>query len=246
LAALDAVVLDMDGVVTRTAIVHFRAWKALFDAYLAARSDLDAAQLRPFDEADYRLFVDGKPRYDGVRDFLASRRLALPEGRPTDPPASDTVFGLGKRKNEAFLHEIEANGVETYPTTITFVDRLHAADRPVGIISASENARQVLAAAGVLDRFDARVDGVDAVRLGLPGKPDPAVFVEAARALGSAVPRTGVVEDAIAGVEAGVAGGFGFVLGIDRAGFRPALEAAGASLVVHDLGELLDPPEAGH
>jgi HAD superfamily hydrolase (TIGR01509 family) len=155
------------------------------------------------------------------------------------------VFGLGKRKNEAFLREVETHGVETYATTMSFVDRLHAAHRPVAVISASENARQVLAAAGVLDRFDARVDGVDAVRLGLPGKPDPAVFVEAARALGSAVPRTAVVEDALAGVEAGVAGGFGFVLGVDRAGFRPALEAAGASLVVDDLGELLDPPAAG-
>jgi alpha,alpha-trehalase len=238
---LDAVVFDMDGVVTQTAIVHFRAWKALFDAYLATRTDLGATSRRPFDEADYRLYVDGKPRYAGVRDLLASRGITLAEGEPSDPPQRETVAGLGNRKNEAFIHEVAEHGVEPFPTTVEFVDRLHAAARRVAVISASENATQVLSAAGVLDRFDAKVDGVDAVRLDLAGKPDPAIFVEAAHELGSEIGRTAVVEDAIAGVEAGVAGGFGFVLGIDRAGFRPALESAGASLVVADLGELLEP-----
>jgi HAD superfamily hydrolase (TIGR01509 family) len=241
LERLDAVVFDMDGVVTQTAVVHFRAWKALFDGYVAARSDLDPKMARPFDEGDYRRFVDGKPREAGVRDFLASRGIVLPEGSSDDGPERDTVAGLGNRKNEQFVREVETHGVEPFTTTVAFVDRLHAADRRVAVISASKNATQVLEAAGVLDRFDAKVDGLDAVRLDLPGKPDPAVFVEAARELGSEVPRTAVVEDALAGVEAGVSGGFGFVLGVDRAGFRPQLEAAGASLVVSDLGELLEP-----
>lgn len=240
LARLDAVVFDMDGVVTQTAVVHFRAWKALFDGYLGGRTDLDATRARPFDEADYRHFVDGKPRYAGVRDFLASRGITLPAGEPGDAPDTETVAGLGNRKNAAFIRALD-DGVEAFPTTLELIDRLHAADRRVAVISASENAGHVLAAAGVLDRFDAKVDGHDAIRLGLPGKPDPAVFIEAARELGSEVTRTAVVEDALAGVEAGVRGGFGFVLGVDRAGFRQALVAAGASLVVSDLGELLAP-----
>jgi HAD superfamily hydrolase (TIGR01509 family) len=241
LERLDAVVFDMDGVVTQTAVVHFRAWKALFDAYLDTRTDLDPALARPFDEGDYRRFVDGKRREDGVRDFLASRGIVLPEGSPDDRPDLETVAGLGNRKNEEFVREVVTNGVEPFGTTIDFVDRLRAADRRVAVISASKNATQVLEAAGVLDRFDAKVDGIDAVRSNLPGKPHPAVFVEAARELGSAVSRTAVVEDALAGVEAGARGGFGFVLGVDRAGFRRELEAAGASLVVSDLGELLEP-----
>jgi beta-phosphoglucomutase family hydrolase len=245
LERLDAVVFDMDGVVTRTAVVHFRAWKALFDAYLTERAGLSPARSRPFDEGDYRLYVDGKPRSAGVRDFLASRGITLPEGESSDPPEVETVAGLGKRKNEAFVREVQVHGVEPFPTTVEFVERLHAVDRRVAVISASENATSVLSAAGVLDRFDVKVDGVDAIRLDLPGKPDPAVFLEAARELGSDVPRTAVVEDALAGVEAGVTGGFGFVLGVDRAGFRPALEAAGASLVVTDLGELLQPIGGG-
>lgn len=241
---LDAVVFDMDGVVTQTAVVHYRAWKALFDEYLAARPDLDTRQRRPFDEADYRRFVDGKPRYAGVRDFLASRDIVLLEGKPDDPPRTETVSGLGNRKNDAFQRAIEQDGVEAFPTTLAFIDRLHAAGRRVAVISASRNAGQVLSAAGVLDRFEARVDGTDALRLGLAGKPDPAVFVEAARQLGAQVTRTAVVEDALAGVEAGARGGFGFVLGVDRAGFRTAMLAAGASLVVDDLGELLVPDPA--
>jgi beta-phosphoglucomutase family hydrolase len=241
LGRIDAVVFDMDGVVTQTAVVHFRAWKVLFDAYLAQRTDLDPSRRRPFDEADYRRYVDGKPRYAGVRDLLASRGITLPEGAPLDPPDAETVAGLGNRKNGAFLLALQAHGVEPFPTTIEFVDRLHAVHRRVAIISASENATEVLTAAGVLDRFDAKVDGRDAMRDDLPGKPHPAVFIEAARRLGAEVSRTAIVEDAVAGVEAGDRGGFGFVLGVDRAGFRSALLAAGASLVVDDLGELLAP-----
>jgi HAD superfamily hydrolase (TIGR01509 family) len=238
---LDGVVFDMDGVVTRTAVVHYRAWKALFDAHLASREDLAATMARPFDEEDYRLYVDGKPRSDGVRDFLASRGIRLPEGDASDAPDRETVAGLGNRKNAAFVAEVETNGVEPFTTTVELAERLTAAGRRVAVISASENATAILRAAGVLDRFEEKVDGIDAKRLGLAGKPDPAIFVEAARRLGTAVPRTAIVEDAIAGVEAGARGGFGFVLGVDRAGFREELEAAGASLVVQDLGELLEP-----
>ena len=237
---LDGAVFDMDGVVTRTAVVHYRAWKAMFDTYLAGRADLDEPTTRPFDEDDYRRYVDGKPRSDGVRDFLASRGIRLPEGDRADPPERDTVAGLGNRKNAAFVAEVETGDVEPFATTIEFVERLKAAGRRVAVISASENAAAVLRAAGVLERFEEKVDGIDAHRLGLAGKPDPAIFIEAARRLGTAVPRTAVVEDAIAGVEAGARGGFGFVVGVDRAGFREELQAAGASIVVDDLGELLE------
>jgi HAD superfamily hydrolase (TIGR01509 family) len=238
---LDGVIFDMDGVVTRTAVVHYRAWKALFDEFLASRPVLDDGAARPFDEDDYRRYVDGKPRYAGVRDFLASRGIRLPEGSPDDPPERETIAGLGNRKNVTFVAEVEARGVEPFATTVELVARLTAVGRRVAVISASENATLVLRAAGVLDRFEVKVDGVDATRLGLAGKPDPAVFLEAARRLGTEVPRTAIVEDAIAGVEAGARGRFGFVLGVDRAGYREELEAAGASLVVEDLGELLEP-----
>jgi beta-phosphoglucomutase family hydrolase len=236
---LDGVIFDMDGVVTRTAVVHYRAWKVLFDAYLASRPDLDGAAARPFDEDDYRRYVDGKPRYAGVRDFLASRGIRLPEGSPDDPPERETIAGLGDRKNLTFVAEVETGGVEPFETTVELVARLRAAGRHVAVISASENATLVLRAAGVLDDFEVKVDGVDAKRLGLAGKPDPAIFLEAARLLGTEVPRTAVVEDALAGVEAAARGGFGFVVGVDRAGYREELEAAGASLVTEDLGELL-------
>jgi beta-phosphoglucomutase family hydrolase len=247
LARLDGVILDMDGVVTRTAMVHFAAWKQLFDTFLAERHAAGAASGaapvddRPFDEDDYRLFVDGKPRDAGVRDFLASRGIHLPEGQPDDAPDVETVAGLGNRKNAVFLARVVSDGVESFPGTVEFLSRLTAAGRPLAVISASENATRILRAAGVLDRFDVKVDGTDARRMRFPGKPDPAIFLEAARRLGTEPDRTAVVEDAIAGVEAGVRGGFGFVLGIDRTGYREELEAAGASLVVSDLAELLTP-----
>jgi alpha,alpha-trehalase len=246
LARLDGVIFDMDGVVTRTATLHFAAWKQLFDTYLAERAAAlpaggSPADVRPFDEDDYRRYVDGKPRRAGVRDFLASRGIHLPEGQPDDPPELETVAGLGNRKNEVFVARVAADGVEPFSGTVEFVARLSGAGKLVAVISASENAAQVLRGAHVLDRFDVKVDGTDARRMRFPGKPEPAIFLEAARRLGTEVPRTAVVEDAIAGVEAGVRGGFGFVLGIDRAGYRDELESAGASLVVSDLAELLAP-----
>jgi len=241
LSRIDAVIFDMDGVVTQTAAVHFRAWKRLFDAVLAAASTEMNGPRRPFDEADYRRHVDGKPRQDGVRDFLASRGMVLPDGSPDDPPDRETVWGLGNRKDRMFLAEVASGGVEPFPTTVEFARRLAAAGRRVAIISASRNATEVLSTAGVLGLFEVKVDGVDSMALGLAGKPDPAIFLEASRRLGSAPERVAIVEDALAGVQAGVRGGFGFVLAIDRAGFAAELASAGASLVVRDLGELLVP-----
>lgn len=269
LSRLAAVIFDMDGVITDTATLHLAAWKMTFDAYLVRRASLEVAQsdgqaadgahppggqvtriegsdrFRPFEEDDYRRHVDGKPREAGVRDFLASRGLALPEGRPDDPAGFESVVALGRLKNQAFLDRTAAEGIEPVATSVEFVDRLLAAGRHVAVISASENATQVLEAAGVLSRFAVKVDGLDARRMHLPGKPDPAIFLEAARRLGESPAHVGIVEDALAGVEAGARGRFTFVLAIDRAGYGRELAAAGATLVVRDLGELLEPRARG-
>jgi len=235
----DAVVFDMDGVVTQTATVHAAAWKALFDGYLEERAARTGESFKPFDvEADYLTYVDGKPRYDGVRDFLASRGITLPWGSPSDPPDAETVCGLGNRKNDYFLREVAEHGVQAFPSTVTLIHQLHDAGVRTAIISASKNTNAILAAAGVSDLFAAQVDGTVAERRGLPGKPDPAVFVEAARELGVAPRRAVVVEDAEAGVEAGHKGGFGLVIGVDRADHADALRSHGADVVVKDLAEV--------
>jgi beta-phosphoglucomutase family hydrolase len=237
---LDAVIFDMDGVVTDTASVHAGAWKRLFDAYLQERGRRTDEPFVPFDiGTDYRHYVDGKPRYDGVRDFLRSRGIVLPEGEPGDPPERETVRGLGNRKDRYFLDDIGRNGVAPYPGTVELIHALRAADLGVGIISASRNLGQVLAAAGVDGLFDVRVGGLEAERLGLKGKPDPAVFIEAAQQLGVRPANAAVVEDALAGVEAGSRGGFGLVVGVDRTGHAEDLRARGADVVVRDPGELL-------
>ncbi len=237
--AVRAVIFDMDGVVTQTAVVHAAAWKRLFDDYLRDRSARTGEPFRPFDtEADYRPYVDGMPRYDGVRRFLASRGITLPEGAPSDPPEAETVCGLGNRKNGYFLARVEQDGVRAFPTTVALLRDLRARTIRTALISASENATRILSSAGVLDLFDARVDGTDAHELGFPGKPDPAIFLEAARRLGVDPAHAVVVEDALAGVEAGRAGGFGLVVGIDRVGLGDALARHGADVVVRDLGEL--------
>ena len=238
-ARFDAVVFDMDGVVTQTATVHAAAWKALFDAFLEERALRTDEPFRPFDiEADYLPYVDGKARYDGVRDFLASRGVTLPWGAPSDPPDAQTVCGLGNRKNDFFLRVVAEQGVKPFPTTVALIARLHEAGIATAIISASKNTTAILAAAGVTDLFSAQVDGGVAEMLGLPGKPDPAVFVEAARLLGVVTPRAVVVEDAEAGVEAGHRGGFGLVIGVDRSDHAQALRDHGADVVVKDLAEV--------
>ncbi len=245
-SAYDAVVFDLDGVVTQTSAVHAAAWKRLFDTYLAARAAKEAAPsagaagpLRPFDpEADYARYVDGKPRYDGVRDFLASRGIDLPMGDPTDPPDAETVCGLGNRKNDLFNAEVREHGVKTYPSTVELIHQLRDAGIKVGLMSSSKNTAMVLDVTGITGLFEVRVDGVVAAEVGLPGKPDPAMYLETARRLGVGAARSVVVEDALSGVEAGRRGGFGLVIGVDRLGQAAALAEAGADVVVSDLAEV--------
>lgn len=237
----DAVILDLDGVITQTAGVHARAWKELFDEYLAYRKAAKLPGFAPFQiNPDYLQYVDGKPRYDGVRDFLASRGIHLPEGSSTDAPGYGTVRALGNRKNDLFLEQIERGGVDVYKDTIDQVQRWRNRGMKTAVVSASKNCEEILEATGLSDLFDARVDGVVAEELGLPGKPAPDTFLEAARRLGVDPARAAVIEDAYAGVQAGRRGHFATVIGIARqeSSILP-LQEAGADLVVHTLGELL-------
>ena len=236
---MEAVIFDLDGVVTRTAEVHAEAWKRLFDEYLAARSRCRGEPFEPFDRrSDYLRFVDGKPRYEGVASFLASRGIELPLGSPDDPEERETVCGLGNRKNRYFQETLERTGAAPYPTTIELIARLRERGVRTAIVSSSRNCVAVLEAAAIRELFEVKVDGLDAAELGLAGKPDPALFLEAARRLDVEPAHAAVVEDAISGVEAGRRGRFGLVIGVDRAGQHKALAAAGADLVVADLGEV--------
>jgi trehalose 6-phosphate phosphatase len=237
--AIDAVLLDVDGVVTDTAQAHAAAWKRLFDAYLRQRAEARGDTFEPFDDdRDYREYVDGKPRYDGVRSFLESRGIDLPQGSEDDGSDEETVCGLGNRKNHYFHTWLQERRVRTYPGTLAFIAALKAAGIKAAAFSSSRNAAAVLRNAGVLDLFDAKVDGADMAALQLPGKPDPAILHEAAARLGVAPGRAAVVEDAIAGVEAGARGDFALVIGVDRTGQEKQLARAGADLVVGDLAEL--------
>ena len=221
----DAVLFDLDGVVTRTAEVHAAAWKRLFDPYLD----------RPFSEEDYQRYVDGRPRLEGIRCFLASRGLILPEGTPEDGAGAETVHGLGQRKNTSFLEALEREGVRVDAAAVGLLERLRAAGVRTAVVTASRNGAAVLRAGGLEHLFDARVDGVEAGRLGLPGKPAPDTFLEGARRLGVAPERAVVLEEARAGVEAGRRGGFGLVIGVRRSGPEGALVRAGADVEVTDL-----------
>ncbi|MFP3900828.1 MAG: HAD family hydrolase [Acidimicrobiia bacterium] len=230
--------MDLDGVVTDTASVHAAAWKHLFDGYLAGRAERTGEPFVPFEPDDYRRHVDGKPRYDGVRDFLASRGITLPEGHPDDPPDRETVCGLGNRKDAAFNERLAREGVTVFDTTVEVLRRARRAGMGVALFSSSRNTRRVLHRAGLEHLFDAIVDGVDAGELGLPGKPHPAVPLEAATRVGAKPERTVLVEDAVAGVEAGRRGGFRLVVGVDRTGHGDELRAHGADVVVTDLAEI--------
>ena len=236
----DAVLLDLDGVITDTARIHTAAWKEMFDAFLRRRAEAGGEAFRPFDpDGDYRVHVDGKPRFDGVRDFLASREIRLPEGAPDDLPDAETVHGLGNRKDELVNRAIASQGVESYPGTVAWLHRIRGAGMQTAVVSSSSNCAAVLEAAKLSDLFDTRVDGLVIVELGIPGKPAPDSFLEAARRLGVAPARAVVVEDALSGVRAGRTGGFGLVIGVARKGDADALAAEGADLVVEDLAELL-------
>ncbi len=231
----DAVIFDMDGVVTDTASLHAQAWKQMFDDFLRGRS---GESYEPFRDEDYLRYVDGRPRYDGVAAFLASRGIELPFGQPDDPPGRETVCGLGNRKNELFWRLLEEQGPRRYESTVRLLHVLRQQGVRTAVISSSRNTPAVLEAAGVRDLFDAEVGGQEAAELGLPGKPDPAVFLEAVRRLGTLPQRAVVVEDALAGVRAGRAGGFGLVIGVDRGGHPQELLAAGADVVVDDLARV--------
>lgn len=234
--SVDAFAVDLDGVVTRTAAVHAAAWKRLFDDFLARRAG--GKEFAPFEQHDYRTYVDGKPRRDGVRAFLAARGIELPEGSADDDPEADSIHGMAARKNRYFQEVLARSGVEVFPDAVALLRRARAQHVSLAIVSASENCAAVLAAARIRELFDVEVDGRDAIALGLRGKPAPDTFLEAARRLHRNPQRIAVFEDAIAGVEAGRAGGFGIVIGVARAGTADALRAAGAHHVVSTLDEI--------
>jgi beta-phosphoglucomutase family hydrolase len=239
-ARFDAVLFDLDGVLTSTARIHAAAWKQMFDDYLGARSRRTAEPFRPFDlRADYKQYVDGKPRYDGVRSFLASRGIALPEGSPASPPEEASVCGLGNRKDELVRQAIHGGRVHAYPGATTLAGWLRRRGLKMAVVSSSHNCAEILRAAGIEDLFQVRVDGEVIDRLRLRGKPAPDTYLHAAERLGVAPARAVVVEDALAGVQAGRAGAFGLVVGVDRGGSAELLRNNGADLVVSDLGELL-------
>ncbi|ADO69670.1 trehalose-phosphatase [Stigmatella aurantiaca] len=235
---LDAVLFDLDGVVTRTARVHAAAWKRLFDAYLEGRARRTEGRFQPFTDEDYRRFVDGRPRLEGIRCFLESRGLSLPEGTPGDGPEAETVHGLGERKNAYFHEALAREGVEVYPPAVRLLEQIRAAGFRTAVVTSSRNGEAVLRAAGLEHLFDARVDGVEAGRLELPGKPAPDTFLEGARRLGVAPGRAAVLEDARSGVQAGRRGGFGCVIGVRRSGAEGALVKAGADVEVTELSSV--------
>jgi len=238
-----ACLFDLDGVLTQTAGVHAAAWKEMFDAFLRDRAARTGEPFVPFDPiAHYTKYVDGKPRYDGVRSFLASRGIRLPEGDPSDPPSAETVFGLGNRKNELVLTLLKRDGVQVYEGSVRYVGAARDAGLHRAVVSASANCRDVLEAAGIEELFEVRIDGIVAEQRGLRGKPAPDTFLAAAEGVGASAAESAVFEDALAGVEAGRAGRFGFVVGVDRAGQREALLEHGADVVVSDLAELLERP----
>ena len=241
-ATVTACLFDLDGVLTPTAELHAAAWKQMFDAYLRERAARAGEPFVPFDEvADYDEYVDGKPRSDGVRSFLASRGIELPEGAPGDPPGAETVSGLGNLKNELVLKLIRGRGVRPYEGSVRYVRAVREAGLGRAVVSASANCRPVLEAAGIEDLFDEVVDGLVAEREHLRGKPEPDTYLAGARALGVGPAQAAVFEDALAGVAAGRAGGFAIVVGVDRVGQADALRQRGADVVVSDLAELLAP-----
>lgn len=230
----DAALFDLDGVLTPTATVHMAAWSEMFNDVLAG---MDGQE--PYTDADYYAYVDGKPRYDGVRSFLAARGIELPEGDPEDPPEAETVCGLGNRKNDAFNAVLERDGVAAYPGSLALLRALAETTVQLAVVSSSKNAPAVLAAAGIADLFPVVVDGAVASADGLPGKPEPDTFLAAAERLGVTKERAVVLEDAESGVAAGRAGDFGLVVGVDRGAGEQTLRERGADVVVTDLEELL-------
>jgi len=242
---IEACLFDLDGVLTETAKVHAKAWKRMFDAYLRERAEREGERFVEFDAGeDYDDYVDGKPRYDGVRSFLASRGIELPEGSPEDPPAKETVCGLGNRKNKLVLEILRSEGAEAYPGSVRFAEAARDAGLRRAVVSSSANCQEVLRAAGIEELFEQRIDGVLAAREELAGKPAPDTYLAGARALGVEPGAAAVFEDALSGVESGRAGEFGCVVGVNRIGdeHAAALREHGATIVIDDLAELLPLP----
>lgn len=238
---ISACLFDLDGVLTQTAKVHAEAWKQSFDSYLRERSRRTGEPFREFDlHSDYDSYVDGKPRLDGVRSFLQSRKIEIPQGDPSDPPTAETIHGLGTRKNDLVLRLIDERGVEPYEGSVKFVHKARDNGLKCAVVSSSNNTQQVLEAAGIDGLFDARIDGLVAEREHLKGKPAPDTFLAGARAVGVKAADAAVFEDAQAGVEAGRAGNFGWVIGVNRTGQARELHEHGADIVVDDLEELLE------
>jgi beta-phosphoglucomutase family hydrolase len=240
-AGISACLFDLDGVLTQTAKVHVKAWKQTLDAFLLQRAQQTGEPFRPFAlPEDYAVHIDGKLRQDGVRAFLQSRGIDLPEGSPGDPPSAPTVHGVGNRKNDLVLEIIAREGVDVYEGSVRFVEAVRDAGISRAVVSASKNCREVLVAAGIEHLFEVRVDGLVAERDRLKGKPAPDMFLAAAAELGVEPASSALFEDAVAGVEAGRAGSFGWVVGVDRLGQADALRRLGAHVVVSDLAELLE------
>ena len=235
-----ACLFDMDGVVTQTAVVHAAAWTEMFDEFLRTRASQTGTEFVPFDShADYDAYVDGKPRLEGTRSFLASRGIDLPEGTPDDPAGALTIYGLSNRKNDLVLAKLAAGGVQVYEGSITYIRAVRDKGISTAIVSSSANTQQVLDSAGIAGLFDARVDGLVAKERGLRGKPAPDTFLAAAEDLKVPPSQAAVFEDALAGVQAGRAGHFALVVGVDRVGQAAELKEHGADVVVQDLAELL-------
>jgi len=238
-----ACLFDLDGVLTKTAAVHAEAWKQMFDAYLRERADRTGEPFVAFDSgADYARYVDGRPRADGVRNFLRSRGIELPEGNPDDPSDAQTVHGLGNRKNDALQKAIERDGVTVYEGSRRYLKAAASADLRRVVVSSSANTEQVLRVTGLLELIEGRVDGITIARRGLAGKPAPDTFIEGARCVQATAQQSAVFEDAIAGVEAGSAGRFGFVVGVNRVNDEHGqqLREHGANVVVSDLSDLIE------
>jgi len=236
-----ACLFDMDGVVTQTAVVHAAAWKEMFDEFLRQRAQSTGTEFVPFDaHHEYDAYVDGKPRLNGTRAFLESRGIELPEGKPDDPPGTPTIYGLSNRKNDLVLAKLAAGGVKVYEGTVTYIRSVQEKGIATAIVSSSANTKLILDSAGLADLFDVRIDGLIAKERGLRGKPAPDTFLAAAEELHLAAAQAAVFEDALAGVEAGRAGHFALVVGVDRVGQADELSRHGADIVVRDLAELLD------
>jgi beta-phosphoglucomutase family hydrolase len=236
----DAVLFDLDGVITDTAKLHASCWKQAFDEFLKKRAEKTGEDFQPFDlKADYEDYVDGKPRYDGVQSFLESRGIQLPHGDPDDPPDKETVCGLGNRKDDLFNQALKSEGVEVFQGTVDWIHQLRQAKLKTAVVSSSKHCQAIIETCRLTDQFDARVDGKVSDELNLKGKPAPDTYLKAAAMLGVKPSRAVVVEDALSGVEAGRNGGFGMVIGVDRKGDADALREHGATVVVGDLQEML-------